>query len=164
MSRLREEFHVKMQLKGKVFSDTNVFIYFFSSIDLDKKEISSKIIKASFKFDRICVSYQVIQEFSNVMLTKAQPPMKKQDISSFIDKILDPICSFYPSIDFYKNALKLREKNKLSYYGSLIALAALELECDYLLSEDFNDGMKINKLKIINPFKIRNKKVLNLFL
>jgi len=52
----------------------------------------------------------------------------------------------------------------LSYYGSLIALAALELECDYLLSEDFNDGTKINKLKIINPFKIRNQKVLNLFL
>ncbi len=85
MSRLREEFHVKKQMKGKVFTDTNVLIYFFSSIDLDKKEISSKIIKASFKFDRICVSYQVIQEFSNVMLTKAQPPMKKQDISSFID-------------------------------------------------------------------------------
>ena len=148
-------------MKGKVFIDTNIFIYFFSAKDLDKKEISSNIIKASFKSDRFFISYQVIQEFSNVMLTKAQPPMKEQDISSLIEKILDPMCSFFPNIDFYKNALKLREKNKLSYYDSLIALAALELDCDYILSEDFNDGSKINKLKIINPFRISNQKILN---
>lgn len=148
-------------MKGRIFIDTNVFIYFFSTKDLGKKEISSNIIKASFKSDRFCISYQVIQEFSNVMLTKGEPPMKEQDISSLIEKILDPICLFYPNIDFYKNALKLREKNKLSYYDSLIALAALELDCDYLLSEDFNDGTKINKLKIINPFNKNNTKIIN---
>ncbi|MDZ4725020.1 MAG: PIN domain-containing protein [Leptospira sp.] len=148
-------------MKGKVFIDTNIFIYFFSATDLDKKKISSNIIKASFKSDRFYVSYQVIQEFSNVMLTRGQPPMKEKDILSLIDKILDPICSFYPNINFYKNALKLREKNKLSYYDSLIALAALDLDCDYLFSEDFNDGAKINKLKIINPFKNNNQKLLN---
>jgi len=148
-------------MKGKVFIDTNIFIYFFSTKDLEKKKISSNIIKASFKSDRFYVSYQVIQEFSNVMLTKGQPPMKEKDILSLIDKILDPICSFYPNINFYKNALKLREKNKLSYYDSLIALAALDLDCDYLFSEDFNDGAKINKLKIINPFKNNNQKLLN---
>ncbi|WP_411824636.1 PIN domain-containing protein [Leptospira sp. 'Mane'] len=151
-------------MKGKVFIDTNVFIYFFSPKDLEKKEISSNIIKASFKSDRFFISYQVIQEFSNVMLTKGQPPMKERDILSLIEKILDPMCSFFPNIDFYKNALKLREKNKLSYYDSLIALAALELDCDYLLSEDFNDGAKINKLKIINPFNKNNQKILSTLL
>jgi predicted nucleic acid-binding protein len=148
-------------MKGKVFIDTNIFIYFFSAKDLDKKEISSNIIKASFKSDRFFISYQVIQEFSNVMLTKGQPPMKELDISSLIEKILEPMCSFFPNIDFYKNALKFREKNKLSHYDSLIALAALELDCDYLLSEDFNDGSKINKLKIVNPFRMSNQKILN---
>ncbi|MDF3822425.1 PIN domain-containing protein [Leptospira sp. 96542] len=151
-------------MKGKIFIDTNVFIYFFSTEDFEKKEISSNIIKASFKSHRFCISYQVIQEFSNVMLTKGQPPMKGKDISSLIEKILDPICSFFPTIEFYKNALKLREQNKLSYYDSLIALAALELDCDYLLSEDFNDGAKINKLKIINPFNKNNAKLLNAIL
>ncbi|TGN10397.1 PIN domain-containing protein [Leptospira ilyithenensis] len=151
-------------MKGKVFIDTNVFIYFFSAKDLEKKEISSNIIKASFKSDRFLISYQVIQEFSNVMLTKGQPPMKERDISSLIEKILDPMCSFFPNIDFYKNALKLTEKNKLSYYDSLIALAALELDCDYLLSEDFNDGTKINKLKILNPFNKNNQKILSTLL
>lgn len=106
-------------MKGKIFIDTNVFIYFFSTKDFEKKEISSNIIKASFKSDRFCISYQVIQEFSNVMLTKGQPPMKGQDISSLIEKILDPICSFFPTIEFYKNALKLREQNKLSLYSIL---------------------------------------------
>ena len=148
-------------MKGNVFIDTNILIYFFSKNDLEKKEISSNIIKASFKSDRFYVSYQVIQEFSNVMLTKGQPPMKEDDISSLIDKILDPMCSFFPSIDFYKNALKLREKNKLSYYDSLIALAAIELDCDFLLSEDFQDGVRINKVKVLNPFKNSNQKLLN---
>ena len=151
-------------MKDKIFIDTNVFIYFFSTKDFEKKEISSNIIKASFKSDRFCISYQVIQEFSNVMLTKGQPPMKGQDISSLIEKILDPICSFFPTIEFYKNALKLREQNKLSYYDSLIALAALELNCDFLLSEDFNDGAKINKLKIVNPFNKNNAKLLSAIL
>lgn len=148
-------------MKGKVFIDTNVFIYFFSDKNLGKKEISSNLIKASFKSDKFLISYQVIQEFSNVMLTKAQPPMKEQDILSLIEKILEPMCSFFPNIPFYKKALTLRERYKLSYYDSLIALAAIELECDYLLSEDFNDGSKINKLKIINPFDKKNHKILN---
>lgn len=76
------------------------------------------------------------------------------------EKILDPMCSFFPNIDFYKNAIKLREKDTLSYYDSLIVLAALELNCDYLPSEDLNDGMKINKMKIINPFRKSNLKIL----
>ncbi|MDZ4725651.1 MAG: PIN domain-containing protein [Leptospira sp.] len=146
-------------MKGKVFIDTYILIYIFSRTDLEKKEISSNIIKASFKSDKFYISYQVIQEFSNVMLTKGKPPIKKDDISSFIAKILEPMCSFYPYIDFYKNALKLREKNKLSYYNSLISLAVLELDCDFLLSEDFQDGVKINKLKVLNLFKNSNQKV-----
>lgn len=151
-------------MKGKIFIDTNVFIYLFSTKDFEKKEISSNIIKVAFNSDRFQISYQVIQEFSNVMLTKGTPPMKYQDVSSFIDKILSPMCFFFPNIEFYKNALKFREKYKFSYYDSLIALAAIELDCEYLLSEDFNDGVKIGKLKVINPFSKSNAKLVKTIL
>lgn len=164
MQKSIEKFLAKKQMKARVFIDTNIFFYFFSDTDLEKKEISSQIIKSSFKSDNFFISYQVIQEFSNVLLTKARPPMKEQDVSSLIEKILEPMCSFFPTVDFYKRALKLREKNQLSYYDSLIALAALELNCEYLLSEDFHDGARIHKMKVVNPFRKTNQKVINTIL
>ncbi|GHV18420.1 hypothetical protein FACS189493_7820 [Spirochaetia bacterium] len=41
-----------------------------------------------------------------------------------------------------------------SYYDSLIVASALEQDCDYLLSEDMNDGQVIGKMAIKNIFKM----------
>jgi len=43
-----------------------------------------------------------------------------------------------------QNALAIAERYQYSYFDSLIIASALEMECDYLYSEDLQAGQKIN--------------------
>ena len=53
-----------------------------------------------------------------------------------------------------QKALDLKEVYGYSYYDSLILAAAVLSDCDYILSEDLQDGQVIeNKIEIVNVFK-----------
>jgi len=52
-------------------------------------------------------------------------------------------------------ALSLKDDYGYSYYDCLMLAAALESNCNIIMTEDMNDGQTINEhLKINNPFKI----------
>jgi len=134
-------------MKGKVFLDTNILIYYHRLDCADKKEISANIIK-----DCDCViSVQVINELCSV-LTKKYPTLEK-DIELFLVDLID-ICDVVQiSSDLALSSLKIHFKYKTSYYDSLILAAALESGCSVLYSEDFQHGQIIeNSLEIRNPF------------
>jgi predicted nucleic acid-binding protein len=47
----------------------------------------------------------------------------------------------------------LQSRYGFRFYDSLIVAAALEAGCDRLLSEDFQDGQRIEGLTVVNPFR-----------
>jgi predicted nucleic acid-binding protein len=138
-------------MKDKIFLDTNILIYQFSS-DEFKKNIAIGILEESFKSSNYVISYQVIQEFSNIAINKNKPYFSHSELKHYIEDILIPLCKFYPSPNFYLESLNLKSKYNFSYYDTLIIKAALEMNCKYLYSEDFQHNQKISSLKIINPF------------
>ena len=58
-----------------------------------------------------------------------------------------------PSAALYTTALHLKARWQLAFYDSLIVAAALEAGCKRLLTEDLQDGQRIEGLRIENPFK-----------
>lgn len=57
------------------------------------------------------------------------------------------------TLDTIKKALSVADKNKYSYYDSLIIASALECGASVLYSEDMHhDHLIENTLRIINPF------------
>jgi predicted nucleic acid-binding protein len=50
------------------------------------------------------------------------------------------------------HALSLHERYGYSYYDSLIIAAAIEGECEYLFSEDLQDGQTIEGVTIQNIY------------
>ncbi len=139
-------------MKDKIFLDTNIILYQFSS-DIQKKNMSVDILDKAMQSSSYTISYQVIQEFSNVALNKIKGYFSINELKTYIKDILVPLCKFYPDPNFYLNSLKIKEKYKFSYYDSLIINAALELKCSKLFSEDLKANQKIEKLEIINPYK-----------
>lgn len=134
-------------MKDNCFIDTNIFLYAFSDIDLDKQLIAKEIILQSCK-----ISTQVINEASNNFIKKLT--FDEYMITSFVESAY----ARYEIIDFSKpvfiRASGIRTKYKYSYYDSLIIAAALESQCDILYSEDMHHNQIIEKnLKIINPFR-----------
>lgn len=139
-------------MKDKVFLDTNIILYQFSN-DLFKKNRAIDILDEATKSSQYTISYQVIQEFSNVALNKNKGYFSTNELKIYIKDILLPLCKFYPGPNFYIDSLKLKEKYRYGYYDTLIIAAALDLKCTKLFSEDLQANQKIESLEIINPFK-----------
>lgn len=147
-------------MKDKTFLDTNLFIYNFDSEDKVKHEKSKEIVSIALTESNYVISYQVIQEFSNVALKKFQVPLKSKDLEIYLKKVMFPLCSVYYTNANILKAIEIRERYKLSFYDSVLIGSAIEADCKILLSEDLQDGLRIQGLQITNPFRssIKRKK------
>jgi predicted nucleic acid-binding protein len=135
-------------MSGKIFIDTNIFIYTQSSVEIKKRNISTEIIE---NYD--CrTSTQVLSEVSNVLTKKLNMPVRevKQIISAINANCAINIVGY----DTVQKALDLKERYAYSYYDSLILAAAIESGCQKIFSEDMSNRQIIeNTLEILNPFK-----------
>jgi predicted nucleic acid-binding protein len=135
-------------MRGKVFLDTNVFVYTQSKGEQVKRDIA---LNAIGKYD-CYTSTQVFNEVSNVMIKKLKMPIAevKQVITAMNDRCAISIITH----EAVQKALDLKEVYGYSYYDSLILAAAVLSDCNYVFSEDLQDGQIIeNKIEIVNIFK-----------
>ena len=133
-------------MKDSIFLDSNIFLYAFSTKDINKQKTASSLVVKP-----MTISTQVINEVSNNLLKKLN--FSNNDIAEFVEDCYIK----YSVIDFTKNifikASELREKYNFSYYDSLIVSSALLSHCSTLYSEDMHHGLVVDKqLTIINPF------------
>ena len=73
-----------------------------------------------------------------------------------IQECLDPIrhvCGVEPvTLETHLRGLELAQRYGFSIYDSMIVAAALLAGCEILYSEDWQDGQRIEGLRIGNPF------------
>jgi|WetSurMetagenome_2_1015567.scaffolds.fasta_scaffold642570_1 predicted nucleic acid-binding protein len=140
-------------MKGKYFLDTNIFIYTFDPSSPQKQSRARKLVSGAIEDRQGAISFQVIQEFLSVATRKFKVPLDHRDCALYLRSILAPLCEVYPSIEFYRDALDIQERWRLSFYDSLIVAAAIDAGCDTLFSEDLQHGMVIRSLTIEDPFR-----------
>jgi predicted nucleic acid-binding protein len=76
------------------------------------------------------------------------------NLEKIIDAMLGACEISSVSAETIKQSLILHKKYQYPYYDCLIIASALENGCEYLFTEDLQDGQLINsKLKIIDIFK-----------
>jgi predicted nucleic acid-binding protein len=78
--------------------------------------------------------------------------MQAAEAEQFLSTVFKPLLSVHSSSALYSEALRLYGKNGLSWYDSLIVSAAMQSECDFLLTEDLQHGQRFGTLRITNPF------------
>jgi len=127
-----------------IFFDTNVLLYLLSG-DAAKADRAEGLLAAGG-----VVSVQVLNEFVAVAAGKlAMPLVEIREILATIRSI----CSVKPlDIETHELGVDLAERYRYSIYDSLILAAALRADCATLFSEDFQQGQKIERLTIRNPF------------
>jgi predicted nucleic acid-binding protein len=129
------------------FFDSNILIYAQSVHDFRKNGIAQHLLI----YESPVVSTQVLQESLNNYYRK----LGFDTIQA--ENALDNLCKLcfvhINTIETIKNANRLKNQYRYSFYDSLIIAAALEANCTILYSEDMQHGHVIdNKLTIINPF------------
>jgi predicted nucleic acid-binding protein len=134
------------------FLDTNVFVYLFDETDERKRAVANNIVQEALASRSGQISHHVVQETLNVLTRKLASPMSPQDAQRFLDQVLAPLWQVMPSFNFYRQGLEIQARYRFSFYDSLIVAAALESGCTRLLSEDLQQGQRIEGLTIVNPF------------
>ena len=136
------------------FIDSSVLVYLVDESNAEKRRIAEQVARSALDEGTGSISFQVVQETLNVVTgTKLVTPMTPLDAERFLATILDPLWKVMPSRELYRRCLEIKARYRYSFYDSLIIAAALEDGCTQLLSEDLQDGQRIEGLVITNPFR-----------
>jgi predicted nucleic acid-binding protein len=139
-------------MSGKVFLDTNLFVYTFDDRDPVKQSMARELIRTATLDGTGVISYQVVQEFFNVVLGKAANRMRPEDAPQFLASALRPLLAVHSSVALFADAVGLKERFHLSWYDSLIVAAAQQANCKILYTEDFQHNQRFGEVLVRNPF------------
>jgi predicted nucleic acid-binding protein len=129
---------------AKTFFDTNVLLYLLSA-DAAKADRAEELLAGGG-----IVSVQVLNEFAAVASRKLG--MSWREIRDALGPIR-AICGVESiSVETHDRALEIAKRYRFSIYDATIIAAALKAGCNTLYSEDLQDGQRIEKLTILNPF------------
>jgi predicted nucleic acid-binding protein len=139
-------------MSDRFFLDSNIFVYSFDRSAAAKSRRATQLIRTALKTQKGITSYQVVQEFFNVALQRFAQPMKADEAEQYFSTIFRPLLGIHSSQALYLDALHLQSRYRLSWYDSLIVAAALQAQCELLLTEDLQHGQQFGDLRIANPF------------
>lgn len=134
----------------KIFIDTNILVYSMDEFDPAKREKCRFLLKSAIKEFQGVISTQVMQEFYVTATKKlgADPLLVKDILHSFEQF---EIVIVNPAIIY--DAIDCGIINRVSFWDSLILVAAESAHCGMLWTEDLNDGQIIRSVRIENPLK-----------
>ncbi len=139
-------------MSDRFFLDTNILVYAIDPSDPDKHAVSLKWLAAAHETGNGLLSYQVVQEWFNVVLRKAAAPLASDEAAAVYRKLIEPLWRVQSSRELLDTALDLHSGHSFSWWDSLIVGAAIHGGCNRLLSEDLQDGREIRGVRIHNPF------------
>ena len=134
------------------FIDSNVFVYMFDRTDQRKRGIAVDLVSNAQETRSGRISFQVVQETLNVITRRINDPASTSDARRFLDLVLTPLWVVMPSASIYGSALDIQARYRYSFYDSLIIASALDSGSSRLITEDLQDGQRIEGLTITNPF------------
>lgn len=135
-------------MPDKIFVDTNVLVYGFSSDDPQKSVIVMGLSGQSDLF----ISTQVLLEISNVL--RRTSSLAWPQITTVVEDLCRDFQVHTNTAVTVVAAHRISERYGFSLFDSLIIAAAIEAGCSTLYSEDLQHGQVIEaNLKVLNPFK-----------
>jgi predicted nucleic acid-binding protein len=135
------------------FLDSNVLLYLFDTENVGKRETAASLVETALRSGETVISFQVVQEVLNRMTRNATLHAHAENVRGFLQGALVPLWRVMPSEALYSRALDIRERYRYGFYDSLIIASALTASSTRLLSEDLQDGQRIEGLVIENPFR-----------
>jgi len=140
-------------MSGKVFLDTNIFIYAHDRNEPRKQAIATDLVRDSIDESNGVISYQVVHEFFNVVLTKVPHKLPHSDARLYLDTVFRRMILVPSSLGLVSEAIRIQERFKLSWYDSLIVAAAEHAGCSVLYSEDLQHGQQFGMTMVKDPFR-----------
>jgi predicted nucleic acid-binding protein len=141
---------VKNFMSAKVFIDTNILVYAFSTkrtpVPDPRIEVAEQIV-----IQGGAISVQVLNEFAQVCSSKAHLDWDRIiGLLQVIKELCGPAVSI--TLEIHETAVALSGRYEFSIYDSLILAAAMRAGCTTVYSEDLQHGQVVEGMRIENPF------------
>ena len=131
-----------------IFLDSNIFVYSADAADKAKQSRAYSIIKNAVDNPSFVISSQVLNEFSNVALSKLRKSVF--EVARFI-RLFRRIRVVPVVPDLTLEALLIKDQYGLQFYDSLLIASAVANGCNEFWSEDLGNGVVYSGVKVINP-------------
>ncbi len=138
----------------KFFVDANILLYVHDRREAAKGGVVRRWLRELTDLDCVRLNLQVLNEVTNVMLRKHwfdSPLQVYAIIDEFTDMGAEPIG--WKDVEIGR---LLHAKLYYSWWDCLLLASALELGCSHFLSEDLQDGQRVEAdgkaLTIVDPF------------
>ncbi|MDR1147049.1 MAG: PIN domain-containing protein [Spirochaetaceae bacterium] len=138
-------------MTDKIFVDTNVWVYLYLHDDEEKYKIAEEYLLRNNQNAVFIITWQIINEVSN---TLSRYKYTESEIRKYIEQLFK-VCTIQGfTKELVLTASFLREKYSFSFWDSIVVGSALFSECNILISEDMQNGLKVEeKLIIKNIFE-----------
>lgn len=139
--------------KPLYFVDTNLLVYGQDPGFPEKRKTALEWMEYLWANQNGRLSIQVLNEYWVTVTQKLKPGISPSEAW----KDLEALFTWRPlSLDeaVLNEARKVSRQANLSWWDALIIGASQLTNCQYLLSEDFNDQQIIGGVQVLNPFTI----------
>jgi predicted nucleic acid-binding protein len=137
--------------EGRVFVDTNIFVYAYDDSAGKKHNRALEIMEELWITGRGIISTQVLQEFFVAVTRKIPNPVEPGRAKGIVEDYLKWRTVFITGGTIL-DAIDIHGGYKYSFWDSLIIASAFEGGAKIILSEDFSFRHKIKGIEIRNPF------------
>ncbi|MBN1907587.1 MAG: PIN domain-containing protein [Deltaproteobacteria bacterium] len=141
-------------MNDRAFLDTNIFIYAIDTSPKEKKrrECARELIKQHIIYETGIISIQVLQEFFQVSTHKIKIPLSIEEALEFLQYI-SVLQVVRPDFNMITAAIRLHKNYSVSFWDAMILQSAKSAGCKFVLSEDLQDGLRLDGMVIKNPLK-----------
>lgn len=134
----------------RCFFDTNVLVYSRDPGDPAKRAVARTCIEHAIGSSSFVVSTQVLVEFyATVVRRRLLGATQALELVRFwggLDTVLH-------TSDLVARGIELHQRHTLSLWDGLIVQAALDSDCEVLLTEDLQHGRRFGPLEVHDPFR-----------
>jgi predicted nucleic acid-binding protein len=129
------------------FFDTNVLVY-AASRDAAKGDRADQILRQGG-----VISVQVLNELLNVLRRKFR--LDWPVVNGIMVEVRSLLNVVPVTLAVHEAGVMLSRRYGFSVYDSMVVAAAVQAGCTTLWSEDMQDGMEVEGVQIVNPFRVR---------
>lgn len=138
-------------MSDRVFVDTNIILYAKDARDARKQSIADRLISGAITDGTLVVSAQVLNEFYVNVTQKLKPGLSREDARTVCRSIATVSCEPITS-ETISTAWSVQDRFGLSWWDSLVVAAAVLSGCARLVSEDLQNGLMVDGLRVVDPF------------
>ena len=138
-------------MKSRVFLDTNVLLYADDEDAGKKRDRARELIAAALGDGTGVLSTQVLQEYfvNATRKLKLDPGKARARVEVYLSFEVISV-----RVEHVLAAIDLHRLREISFWDALAAKCASESGCERLLTEDLQNGLKLDGVLVENPFLV----------